>query len=128
VNHDLLALEGGEEVGDDSNLPPGRVRLTLLLSECERLGRRPLLAAGAEGAGVELLLARWLEGGTLGSRPLGPLGGEDDEPARERVAAKLAVQRSFPRMSGRKSSIGTGRMIVEERSELISSMVWRKRS
>jgi hypothetical protein len=123
VHDDLLALESGEEIWDHAHLPAGGVRIAWLLGDREGLRRRTLFAPGAEGAGLELLLSRWLEGGTLGSRAPGALGSDDDESTRERVAAKVAAQRSFPPMKGRKSSIGTGRMIVEDRSELISSMV-----
>ncbi|MGH3051729.1 MAG: hypothetical protein ACRDM8_02075 [Gaiellaceae bacterium] len=123
VHDDLLALEGGEEVRDDADLPAGGVRIAWLLGDRERLRRCALFAALAEGAGVELLLSRRLEGGTLCARPLGPLGSDDDESARERVAAKAAGQPPSLPMSGRKSSSGKGRMMVEERSELISSMV-----
>jgi hypothetical protein len=123
VHDHFLAFEGREEVWDNSHLPAGGVRIAQLLGKRKGLRRGAPFAPGAEWAGLELLLSRPLEGGTLGAWALGALWSDDDESTRERVAAKVAAQRPSSPMSGRKSSSGKGRMIVEERSELISSMV-----
>jgi hypothetical protein len=49
VNDDLVTLEGGKEVGDDTDLPRAGVRKT------KRLGRRSILAARAKRTRLELV-------------------------------------------------------------------------
>jgi hypothetical protein len=140
VDDDLLARERGIEVGDDADGPPGRVgRRAVRATEGQRLGRRALLPPFAERAGLELLGRRVLDRAEEGARPARAAGCDDDGSPRERVAAKLAAQEASPpepppfadsprSMKARKSSIGSGRMIVDERSLPISSIVCRKRS
>jgi hypothetical protein len=78
VDDDLLPLEGGEEIRDDPDLPPGGVWVAQLLGEREGLRRRALFATRTERARGELLLARRLENRALGAGPLRALGGDDD--------------------------------------------------
>jgi hypothetical protein len=96
VDDDLLALEGGVEVGNDAYLPTRRVRLALPQRDREGLRRRPVLAALVEGAAVEVVLRLRLELAALDSRPLRALGRNDDGAARERVAPELRDQVSDP--------------------------------
>jgi hypothetical protein len=118
VDDDFLALERRVEVRYDPN-PPG-------VADPERLGRGAVLAACAEGTVLELLGRCLLRRRQPGTRPPGAARCEDDSPTRQRVFADLRQLGGLLRPASRnglKSSIGSGRMIVEERSELISSIV-----
>src|SRR5215210_9566638 len=122
VDDDLLPVERGVEVRDDADAPRR--------ADLQRLGRRAVLAATAEGTLRELLLGHRLDRRQPRPRTVTTAGRDEHPPARQRVLPKLCqlAPLSEPPSSGRKSSIGSGRMIVEERSELISSIVCRKRS
>ena len=121
VDHDLLALERRVEVRHHANLPG--------IADPERLRRRLVFPAGVEGAAIELL------GRRLGRRReprawTTTAAGRDHDPAtRQRVFADLGQLLDSLRRSrssrGLTRSIGSGRISVEERSELISSIVWR---
>jgi hypothetical protein len=69
MRHHLLPLEGGVEVWNDSDLPTGRVGRASF-GECERLGRRALLAPLVERATVEVLGGLLVE---LWARDAGPV-------------------------------------------------------
>src|SRR5207237_1473178 len=86
VDDDLLPLEGSVEVRNHADCP------VALLGEAERLRRRALLVAGAEGALVELLLGRRRDRPAWGSRPPAAGGRDRHQPPRERVAPELAAQ------------------------------------
>src|SRR5215204_3402982 len=120
MDDDLLALERGVEIWDDAD-GPGPV-----LGQDERLRGRPILAARAERARLQLVGGRVVD--HLQERP-GPAraaGCDYDRPARERIAQNRVAQPCFPRSSsGPISSSGNGRISVEVRSELISSIVCR---
>ena len=125
MNDDLLPFEGGVQVRHDAYLPARSVRLTPCRKR-ERFGRRPLLAAFVEGTTLQLLrrlrLGLWL--GSAGA--VGSSGRDDDLAAGERVDAEVDCQVPPPRAAwtrGPINSIGSGRMSVEVRSELISSIV-----
>src|SRR5919109_3155054 len=123
VDHDLLALERRVEVWHHPDAPR--------VADPQRLGRRSILSSGAERAPVQLLLGCRFDLRQPGARPVAARGREDDTAARQRVDPDVGQVRGSPRaasISGRKSSIGSGRMIVDDRSELISSIVWRNRS
>jgi hypothetical protein len=118
VDDDLLPLEGRVEVRHDADLPG--------VAEPQRLRRRPVLTAAAEGTALELVRGRRPDLRQPGARPLAPPGRDQDAPPGERILADLGQGLELPSpvsKNGRKSSIGSGRMIVEERSELISSIV-----
>jgi hypothetical protein len=87
VHDDFLAREGRIQVGDDTNQPAGRVRLTVIGADRERLGRRAVLAAFTERARVELLVARGLELRPLGAGSFGTARSDDDAATRGRIAA-----------------------------------------
>jgi hypothetical protein len=77
VDDDLLPLEGGVEVRDYANPPPGRVGLALAVSEGKDLGRRLALVPFAErAAGIRARRAGSLR----------PPRRDDDEASRERIA------------------------------------------
>src|ERR671922_1854425 len=123
VDHDLLALERRVEVGHHPD--PPRV------ADPQRLGRCPVLPTGTERAPLQLLLGRGFDLRQPGAGPVASRRREDDTAARQQVEPNLGQVPGPPRaasISGRKSSIGSGRMIVDDRSELISSIVWRNRS
>ena len=129
VDDDFLSLEGGVEIGDDADLPARRVRLAARRQR-ERLGGRSVFAAVVEGAALELLGRLLVQLGAQGAGTAGPPGRDDDLSAGERVDAEVDAQLpSLPppaaRTSGPISSIGKGRISVDVRSELISSIVCR---
>jgi hypothetical protein len=64
MDDDLLPLERGIEIRDDTHLPR--------VAETERLGRCPVLAARAERALLELFGCRRLDLAARGSRSLRP--------------------------------------------------------
>lgn len=89
VNDDLLALERGVEVRNDANLPARGVPLAVATAERERLRRRELLAALAEGTRLDVG-----RGGASGERPRGagakrPAGRDGDDAARDGIPAEL---------------------------------------
>src|SRR5512132_961212 len=124
VNDHLLALEGRIEVRDDTDPPR--------IAEHKRLGRSPVFAAGAERARLELPLGRRLDLGKPGAGSSTSARGKEHLTAGERILPDAGQLLLLPppadSRNGLKSSIGSGRMIVDERSELISSIVCRKRS
>jgi hypothetical protein len=129
VNDDLLPFEGGVQVWHHAHLPAGSVRLAPR-GKREGLGRRPVLAAFVEGTALQLLggfrIGLWLRG----AGPVGSSGRDDDLAAGERVGAEVDSQVPSPPpraawTRGPINSIGSGRMSVEVRSELISSIVCR---
>ncbi len=93
VHDDLLPLERGVEVGEDADAPG--------LAEPQRLGRRPLLPAGAERAARALVLDR-----PEGARPGRAPAGDGDEPARQRIAPQLAQALTIPRARPARTSAG----------------------
>ena len=135
VDDHLLVLERRVEVGHDADKPAGRVGLPPRGRDREHLGRRAVLASLAERAALELFWRRRrLRVDVLRPGPLCALRRDDDDPAGDRIAPEVRRRQLGdpppPPMfrNGLKSSIGSGRMIVDERSELISSIVCRKRS
>src|ERR671922_1036834 len=123
VDHDLLALEGRVEVGHHPDAPR--------VADSQRLGRCPVLPPGTERAPLQLLLGRGFDLRQPGAGPVASRRREDDTAARQQVEPNVGQVPGPPRAAsirGRKSSIGSGRMIVDDRSELISSIVWRNRS
>src|SRR5215210_754840 len=125
MDDNLLPLEGRVQVRDDANAPR-------VVSESQHFRRCPVLAPAAEGAALELLVRRWLDFGKPRAGAVAAAGRKDDPATRQRVFADVGqlgglVLRPASR-NGLNSSIGSGRMIVDERSELISSIVCRKRS
>ena len=145
MDDDLLATETSGnrrvEIRHDPDLPAGRVRRPAGRADDVRLGRRPILAALAERA-FGLVVA-----GGLGTEHAGPPATprrDQHVGAAERVDAKLgtwlgrgqrpaspagwlsAVGPEAARsMNGLMMSIGIGRIIVDERSDEISSIVCR---
>jgi hypothetical protein len=118
VDDDLLALERRIEVRDDADLPR--------VAEPEGLRRGAVLAAGVERAALELLAGRRLELREPGAGSVAAPRGEDDAPAGERILEYLGQRLLSPRLTSElKSSIGSGKITVEVRSELISSIVCR---
>jgi hypothetical protein len=73
VHDDLVPLEGGVEVRDDADAPR--------IADRQRLRRRAVLAAGVEGAGLELFGSRRLQLRPAGAGSLRAAGRDDDEPA-----------------------------------------------
>jgi hypothetical protein len=128
VDDDVLPFEGGIEVRDDTYPPPGRVGLPPI-GQRKRLGWRAIFSPLAERARLELCGRRLLEAGPGSAGPLGSSGGDDDLAAGERIDAQVDCQApSWPRAAATRgpiSSIGSGRISVEVRSELISSIVCR---
>jgi hypothetical protein len=123
VDDDFLPVERRIEIRDDPDLPG--------LPEPERLRGRPIFPAAAEGTALELLVRCRLELREPGAGAVPASGREDDPPAAERIDAEVGQLRPespLDSMTARKSSIGSGRTRVELRSEVISSMVCRKRS
>ena len=129
VDDDLLPLEGGVEVWDDSDRPAGRVGRALL-GQGEGLRRRSVFAALVKRAALELLRGLRLDLRPRSPGSVGPARSDDDLAAGERVDAKidgqlLSVPPAARWRSGPISSIGSGRIRVDVRSELISSIVCR---
>src|SRR5919204_3393097 len=123
VDHDFLALEGRVEVGHHPDAPR--------VADSQRLGRCPVLPPGTERAPLQLLLGRGFDLRQPRAGPVASRRREDDTAARQQVEPNVGQVPGPPRAAsirGRKSSIGSGRVIVDDRSELISSIVWRKRS
>jgi hypothetical protein len=124
VDDDLLSLEGRVEIGNDADAPR-------VVAEAQNLRRGAVLASAAERARLELLVRRWIDRRQPRARPAAAARRDYDSATRERVFSDVRQLGGRVRPASRNglnSSIGSGRMIVEERSELISSMVWRKRS
>ena len=120
VDHDLLALERRVEVRHHAYLPG--------IADPQCLRRRLVFPARVEGAAIQLF------GRRLGRRReprawTTTAAGRDHDPAtRQRVFAdlgQLPESRRSRSSRGLTRSIGSGRISVEERSELISSIVWR---
>jgi hypothetical protein len=128
VDDDFLSFEGGVQIRDDAYLPAGRVGFPPVW-QGKRLRRRAIFSSLAERAGLELCGRRLLEGGPGSAGPLGSTGRDDDLAAGKRIDAEVDCQApSWPRAAATRgpiSSIGSGRISVEVRSELISSIVWR---
>src|SRR5919204_2877627 len=115
VHDHLLALDRWVEIRDDANLPR--------VAEPQRLGRSPILTSHAEGAALQLVFDR-----LSGSWSAGPRGRDRHEPSRDRVAPQVCRQLPPPPWNGFSSSIGSGMIRLVVRSELISSIVCRKRN
>jgi hypothetical protein len=129
MNDHLLPLERRIEVRDDADLPAGSVRLAALRQR-ERLGRRSLLASLTERARLELLARRLAQGGPRSAGPGGAARSDDDLASGKGIDAEVDCQtparsRPLAATSGPMSSIGSGRINVDVRSELISSIVCR---
>jgi hypothetical protein len=129
VDDDLLALEGGVQVRHDANLPSRRVWLAPL-GQYERLGRGPAFAPLVEGTAVAFLGRFLFEPGSWSAGPVGSARCDYDLAAGDRIDAKVDRQVLSRRLlaawtSGPISSIGNGRISVDVRSELISSIVCR---
>jgi hypothetical protein len=125
VDDDLLPLERGVKVRDDADLPR--------LADAKGFRRRAVLAAPAERTLKDLLVGYRVELRQPGARAAASAGRKEDAPTGQRIDARVGqlLVRSLlapSSSSGRKSSIGSGRMSVELRSELTSSIVWRNRS
>src|SRR6266542_2880386 len=119
VHDDFLVFERRVKIGDDPNAP------VALFREDERLRRRHVLVAGAEGAGLELLGGGLLERGLRRPGTLGAAGSDHGDAARLGFAAKLAAQLA-PSAFGTKSRIrSTGKTIVVACDEPSSSSVCR---
>jgi hypothetical protein len=117
-DHHLLPLEGRVEVRHDAH--PPRV------ADGERLGRRPVLAARAERARLELLRRLGLEMGHADARPARTPGRDDCQAARQRVAAEVYFSPSVRGSTNAfRMSIGAGKTIVDEFVAPISSSVCR---
>jgi hypothetical protein len=128
MDNDFLALERRVEVRDNPDLPARGVRLPAL-GQRERLRRCPVLAALVEGAPLALFGRLVLQPRPVSARPVGPPRRDDYLPPGKRVDAKVDCQLAPPppeaRTRGPMSSIGSGRISVDVRSELISSIVCR---
>jgi hypothetical protein len=83
VDDDLLALEGGIEVRDDSD-EPARVA-----ADAKRLGWRSLLAPRAERAAGELRPVGLVREARLRARSPAPVRRDDDEPPGERISPEI---------------------------------------
>ena len=124
--------ERRELVRDDADAPAGGVRRPPGRAERERLGRRrglPPLAERAAGRVVLLVVGE----PALRARAARSRRRDHDPPARDRIVAELRGRVTLrqpvspvplPR-KGPSRSIGSGRISVDERSELISSIVCR---
>ena len=120
VDHDLLTLERRVEVRHHAH-PPG-------IADPECLRRRLVFPAGVEGAAVELLGRGLGRGWEPRARTTTAAGRHHDPASGQRVFAdlgQLLESRRSRSSRGLTRSIGSGRISVEERSELISSIVWR---
>ena len=124
--------EGRELVRDDPDAPARRVRRPPGRAERERLGRGrglPPLAERAAGRVVLLVDAE----PALRARPPRPRRRDDHPAAGHRVVAELGRRVALGQpvspvplfRKGASRSIGSGRISVDERSELISSIVCR---
>jgi hypothetical protein len=126
VDDHLLALERRVEVRNDSDLPAGRVGVSARRQR-ERLGRRPAFTALVEGTALSLLRCVFVERRRGGAGPVSAARRDDDLAAGKRIDAEVDCQApSWPRAAATRgpiSSIGSGRISVEVRSELISSIV-----
>jgi hypothetical protein len=122
VDDDLLPLERGVEVRHDADSPG--------VADPKRLRRRSIFPAGAKRAALELVLRCGLDLGQPRTRAsAAPRRDQNAAPGERILADACQVRSPLPAsINGLKSSIGIGRMSVDERSELISSIVWRKRS
>ena len=136
----LARLEQRVLVRHRAHRPAGRVGLASAGSHGVGLGRRPALVALAQRA---LLAGALVRGGRLEAEgPVRPRRRQHDPQTRERVDPKLGSRHSGPGLPARSSSrslraasrngvkrsIGTGKIVVELRSEPTSISVWRKRS
>jgi hypothetical protein len=131
MNDDFLALECGIEIGNNANLPAGCVGLRSIRPRV-RFRRSAFLPSLVERATVAVRLRFLLDCGPQGTRPCRTSRREDDLAAGERIDAKVDRQLVSPppclsaaRTMGPISSIGSGRISVDVRSELISSIVCR---
>ena len=97
MHDDLLPLESGIEVRNDTHLPR--------LADPQRLWRCPVLAAGAERALLELLRGRRLELRARGARALRACRRNRDAPSRQRVDARqVAEHRTHPALVRREDT------------------------
>jgi len=122
VDGDLLPRECGLEIRHDADLP--------WIADAERLGRCPVLPAGAERARVQLFGCLGLDQCAPGAGTGGAVWGDGDEAARDRVATQVGQLPSFlpppaPSRNGLISSMGAGKTMVEAFEEPISSSVCR---
>ena len=124
--------EGGKLVRDDAHAPAGRVRRPAWRPDEVRLGWSRRLPALVEGAAGRVVVLRPFACARRPGPP-GPGRRNDDPAPREWVAAELRRRVALgqpvspvplPR-KGASRSIGSGRISVDERSELISSIVCR---
>ena len=129
-----------ELVRDDPDEPAGRVGSPLGRSERERLRGRAVFVALAERAARNVCIGPVTWSRPWGAGPARAKRRDDHPPAGEGVAPELSplgivqppsfdrsrpLARSPISISGRTRSSGSGRMIIDERSELISSIVCR---
>jgi hypothetical protein len=98
-----------------------------VVAEPERLRRRSVLAPATEGAALELFVRDRLELREPGAWPAPSAGRDQDAPPGERILADRGQRlvSPSPRTNGPNNSIGNGRINVDVRSELISSIVCR---
>ena len=116
VDDDLLPLERRVEVRHDADAPR--------VPDRQRLGRRAVLAPGAERAALELRLGRRIDERPAGTGPLRASWCNDDLATRERVDAELSAQLPS-RTNGLIRSIGAGKTIVVDAEGPSSSSVCR---
>jgi len=125
--------EGRELVRNDAHSPAGSVGGAAGRPDCEGLGRRCALTPFAEGTAHDVIPVL-VSLGAIGAGPTRAGRSDHDPPTGDGVASKLGrrfcaqLESPDPPINGRNSSIGSGRNVVVERSELISSIVCRKRS
>jgi hypothetical protein len=131
---DLVMLEDGIEVGDDSNRPARRVRGATARTDREGFRRCPLLPPFAERAGDQLFLGREVEvRSRTRARSLRSARRDDDPLPGDRVLAKLPARGQledpppffFLSMNGLSRSIGAGKTIVVDCEDPSSSSVCR---
>jgi len=124
VDYDFLPVEGRVLVRHHAYPPAGGVGCPVA-RQAEHLGRRAVLAAFAEGAGVELLLRLWLEDGGAGAGTRRPAWRDYHEPPGERVDPELGQEGRCRSMNGVIRSMGAGKTIVVDCDEPSSSSVCR---
>jgi len=79
MDHDFLSLEGRVEVGHDPHAPR--------VADQKHLGRRPVLAARAERARLELFLGRRIEFAARRTRTFAPRRRDRDVPPAQRISS-----------------------------------------
>ena len=121
VDHHLLPRECGVEVRDDPDAP------RILLGEYERVWRRTVLAAGAEGARFQLF-GRWRIEGRLGGAGALRARRRDRDTAPGRGVDPEVAQRSVASCRSRNvfsTSTGAGNTMVVDGDDPSSSSVCR---